>query len=86
VVAGVTAFVPDWGFKVLVLTDGVMLIVDAPVTIQDRALDWPARMVAGEAEKELIVGRLMVVPPPPPPPPLGGAVTVTVVWAVVVPT
>src|ERR1035437_6431484 len=80
VLVGVTVAVPEIGFRLPVLTAGGMLIVDAPVTVQDRALDWPARMVGREAEKELIVGRLMVVPPPPPPPPLGGAVTVTVVW------
>ena len=77
VVLGVTVAVPESGFKLLVLTDGVMLTLEAPVKLQDIMLDWPARMLAGETRKEPIVGGVMTEPPPPPPP--ERAVTATVV-------
>ena len=83
VLVGVTVAVPESGFRLLVLTAGVMLIVDAPVRLQVKVLDCPENMLAGEAKKNRMLGAEMT--PPPPPPPLGGAVTVTVVWAVVVP-
>ena len=88
VLVGVTVAVPESGFRLLVLTAGAIAIVEAPVTLQDKLLDWPARMLAGDARKEPMLGAAMTdPPPPPPPPPLGGTgtVTVTVVWAVVVP-
>ena len=68
VVLGVTVAVPDSEFKLLVLIFGAMLIQEALVRLQDKVLDWPARMPAGEAEKKLIVGGVMTKPPPPPPP------------------
>ena len=83
VLVGVTVAVPEIGSRLPMLTAGLMLIVDAPVRPQDKVLDWPDDMLAGEAEKNRMLGAEMT--PPPPPPPLGGAVTVTVVWAVVVP-
>jgi hypothetical protein len=67
-VLGVTLNVPVSAFKLLVFTFGVMRILEAPVRIHDRVLDWPGRILAGEAEKDAIVGRVMLAPPPPPPP------------------
>ena len=83
--AGVTVAEPESTFRVLVLTDGVILTLEAPVTTQAKLLDWPGTIVAGWAEKELMVGRETAAPPPPPPPPPEAGVTVTVVCAVVVP-
>ncbi len=84
VLAGVTASVPESVFRLLVPTSGEMLTLDAPVRLQDKVLDWPAEMLVGEAEKEMIAGGLITALPPPLP--LGGGeVTVTMARAVVVP-
>lgn len=70
--------IPESVFKLLVFTPGEMLTLDAPVRFQDKRLDWPAAIWAGEAKKEFTASGLMTAPPPPPPPP-DGEVTVTVV-------
>ena len=43
-------------------TTGFMATVVAPETAQLRVTDWPKLIVPGLAEKELILGRLLVVP------------------------
>src|ERR1035441_2602732 len=58
---------PESGFRLLVLTAGAIAIMEAPVTLQDKLLDWPARMLAGDARKEPMLGAAMTDPPPPPP-------------------
>ena len=83
-VLGETARLPELAVRVLALMFGAMVMPDAFWVDQDSVLEDPAVMEEGEAEKELIV-EVMTAEPPPPPPPLAGALTVTVVWAVVVP-
>jgi hypothetical protein len=80
VLAGVTCAVPESGFRVPAPGSGAMLTRDAPVTLQDRVLDWPAVTPAGEAVNELTAGG--VIRGPPPPPSAEGADTVTVAVAV----